>query len=158
MIAGYVNGVNKDLLVGGQAANVGYDNTVSGLTATDTQGAIDELSAEVNKGYVEVIADGVKTASQLLDALYALADTSKITFRSVLIIAGRSFSWKVKVGSVFYFDSIMAGTNNMNCGHCDFKSSGSVYGSTVANVGGSITYSNNSSNVPSSGAVYTLYY
>lgn len=50
MIAGYVNGVNKDLLVGGQAANVGYDNTVSGLTATDTQGAIDEVAADLMQG------------------------------------------------------------------------------------------------------------
>lgn len=47
MLPGYVGGGNKSLFAGSEAANVKYDNTVSGLTATDTQGAIDELNADL---------------------------------------------------------------------------------------------------------------
>lgn len=56
-----------------QASAITYDNTSSGLTADDVQDAIDELKSDIptTNRLVEVVADGVKTYSELLNALYA---------------------------------------------------------------------------------------
>lgn len=61
MILGIIKNGEKELLVGGKAAHVKYDNGNSGLSSTDVQGAIDELSADIaNKiGYVDVDVSGV---------------------------------------------------------------------------------------------------
>ena len=50
------------------ASGISYDNTDSGLTATDVQGALDEL-----QGYRvlnSVTADGIKTYKELINALF----------------------------------------------------------------------------------------
>ena len=68
---------------GGTAASVSYDNTVSGLTATDVQDAIDEVVSMIGGGgqYVEVNSSGT-TYSALIDSLFALIDPTKITDRA----------------------------------------------------------------------------
>lgn len=68
------------------AVNVSYDNTQSGLTATNVQDAIDENAEEIaninnklnHSNYVSVTADGVKTYAQLFNSLYALIDRTKL--------------------------------------------------------------------------------
>lgn len=66
------------------ASGMSYDNTDSGLSATDVQGAVDELDEAVdtlNSGVgkfgtkvAEITADGVKTYSQLFNELYPFRD------------------------------------------------------------------------------------
>lgn len=66
------------------ATAITYDNSGSGLTATNAQDAIDELAANVGGGYVEVVADGVKSYRQLLNTLYSSVDYTKLNTKSVL--------------------------------------------------------------------------
>lgn len=44
-----------------------------------------ELNSDINKGYVEVIADGVKTYATLLNELGGLIDFTKICSKSKLV-------------------------------------------------------------------------
>lgn len=78
----------KKYELGPSAENTSYDNTDSGLTADDVQGAIDEIQEsidDISRGQVQVIADGVKTYGGLLDDLISLVDFSKIRNTSVYI-------------------------------------------------------------------------
>lgn len=78
----------KKYELGPSAENTSYDNTDSGLTATDTQGAIDEIQEsieDISRGKIQVTADGVKTYGELLDALTDLIDFSKIRSTSAYI-------------------------------------------------------------------------
>ena len=70
------------------ASAVSYDNTGSGLTATDVQDAIDELAASIPGAgsYVEVVADGVKALGTLLNELFALVDFTQVTAKTVLAV------------------------------------------------------------------------
>ena len=69
------------------ASDVSYDNTGSGLAASDVQDAIDEVVSMTygNGGSVTITGDGVMTYSQALDALYALVDQSKIKPKSYFV-------------------------------------------------------------------------
>ena len=78
----------KKYELGPSAENTSYDNTDSGLTATDTQGAIDEIQEsieDISRGKIEVTADGVKTYGALLDDMTVLMDFSKIRSTSTYI-------------------------------------------------------------------------
>lgn len=79
-----LDGTRLTVFAGGtnDANDVSYDNTGSGLTANDVQGAIDELKADIDNldaGFVQVTGDGVKTFNDLYNELYALIDFTKIT-------------------------------------------------------------------------------
>ena len=81
-----IDEVAGDIPTGFAATAITYDNSGSGLTATDAQDAIDELAAAIPSGeYVEVVADGVKTGNQLLNALFLLIDLSKVTYDSYFV-------------------------------------------------------------------------
>ena len=101
---------------GGTAADITYDNTTSGLTATDVQAAIDELAQSTPVGAsVEVVGDGVKTIGALLDDLYALIDANKITPKSVLMVQKTSeneYCGLTMTGATFYdFSMVRADAN-----------------------------------------------
>ena len=66
------------------ASAVSYDNTGSGLTATNVQDAIDEVASSIGSESISVTADGVKTLGALLDELYASIDRTKLTKNSVI--------------------------------------------------------------------------
>lgn len=62
----------KTVAFSGNASDLNYDNTTSGLSATKTQDAIDELNGKIGKKTIlaTVTADGIKTNSELLNGLY----------------------------------------------------------------------------------------
>ena len=79
-----IDEVVGDIPTGFAATAITYNNSGSGLVATQVQDAIDELAAGIGGSYVEVTADGTKTNAQLLNALYALINVSKVTPKAVL--------------------------------------------------------------------------
>lgn len=86
-IIGAINELNAEM-PSGTAAGTSYNNSTSGLSATNVQDAIDELSV---KGYTllaEVTSDGTKTISQLLTELWAAvsSDISKVHYGAKLLI------------------------------------------------------------------------
>lgn len=67
------------------ASMIDYDNTGSGLTSTDVQSAIDEITGMIpGSDSVSVTADGTKTYKQLFDSLYSLVDPAKVTKKATL--------------------------------------------------------------------------
>ena len=146
-------------------------NTVTALigngvpTTTDQTiiGAINELAAIVEAGEVSVTADGVKTMSQILDALYALIDASKVTVRSKLVrVVGtnneRYFHVAVKTPTEISFVKTTCGLTLTDVEQVTLKSSGSTDVSVDCNVGGSNTASDGSSVVATSGNVFKVIY
>ena len=101
------------------ASAVSYDNSGSGLTASNVQDAIDEIAASITPTSISVTGDGVKTYKDVLDELFSLVDITKITantyidfhdsahriakvdvWSSALIYFSRSFVNNVGVGSI----------------------------------------------------------
>ena len=102
-IVNAINEVNATAQAAGTpvASAVTYDNSGSGLTATDVQSAIDEL-AQGGGGSVtekiEVTGDGTKSIGTLLDELYALIDSTKISVRSVLTFVYNGANYVLRIG------------------------------------------------------------
>lgn len=151
-IVNAINEVNaKTITVSVSAEDVAYNNTVSGLTATDVQAAIDELAQGSGSGSVSVSADGVKTYSALYDELFALIDASKISAKSVL----RNVNLTAPISYI--------SSTAYEFGCCRelkvFRMKVATTGSTLKNY----TFSNNadadeSSTVPTSGSKIELFY
>jgi len=119
---------------------------------------LDEINADIHKGYVEIIGDGVKTRSQILDELYALADKTKITEQSVLDFNLRAYHFMSNYSGTYFFGSVQCSSSNMQCYQCQMKSSGSIVEYVQSEVGGSTTYDNISTPASASGRSYRLYY
>ena len=108
-----------DALGNVSAEGVPYDNTDSGLTADDVQGAIDELAPKVLYTFTP---DGETTASEALDAMYAEVDLSYDCY----ILFGTSFlPCTGIVDDVYYFASFAMTGNTIYGTGLEVKSSGS---------------------------------
>lgn len=74
---------------GGTAAGTSYDNTVSGLTATNVQDAIDEVQGEVStlnsKIATQTVNTSAGTQASKWTEIYNAIDQTKITPRSAII-------------------------------------------------------------------------
>ena len=97
-------------LPGYTASDINYDNSQSGLSASDVQDAIDEIAMSVNKGNVLVTGNGIKTITTLLNELYNLIDIAKVNKDSKIVWAGRYFTCNTKQGGVLSFSRVY-GTN-----------------------------------------------
>lgn len=139
------------------AAALSYDNTVSGLTATDVQAAIDEVYAAVPvPGDVSVTADGVKTNRQLLDALYALIDFTKLTKNSKIsynVGTTHNYYELIAVDDTTVQYSKATATSNWGIQHVILRASGSDFYQCSA---GNIT--NAQATVPTTGIVWKIEY
>lgn len=124
-------------MVGADDLSVKQNVTDNNLTTTSKQvvGAVNELnsnltslSSKVNRGTVSVTPDGVKSFSQLFDALYALMDTSKINGLSVLQV-GNAYYHCTYISTYLEFTSINHGNaaNNSFTNRLAISQSGSVY-------------------------------
>lgn len=81
-----IDELKSDIPTSMAGSDITYDNSGSGLTATNVQDAIDEVNAKIVTGAsISVTTDGVKTRQQMLNALFALVDHTKITPKSVLM-------------------------------------------------------------------------
>ena len=141
------------------AAQVSYDNTGSGLAATDVQSAIDEL-AQGGGGageYVEVTADGAKTKGQLLDELYAAADLTKLTDHAVLKFFDACYAYSYE-SSGYWFTYAVASAAGISVATATMKASGSTMIAGTAPVGTTNAVQDQSSAVEASGHVIRLYY
>lgn len=143
----------KTVAFSGNASDLNYDNTDSGLTATKVQGAIDEVNSKlgVEKLLKEVTADGIKTYKDLLIELYTSANgysgfaqlrigdtyfnpSSKISFNKI------SYS-----SNAFHFEMISIGSTNASYHKGDMTDNGAW------------THTNISTTVPSQGTKIRLY-
>ena len=138
------------------AAAVNYDNTGSGLTATNVQDAIDELDSVINPGSVSVIADGVKTYEELFEDLHALTDFTKITKDTALIFNGLIYHC-VRFGvSSARFTWMECTTTSLDDRMVILQSNSNHYSATTTTSG--TTFSNLSSVVPANGMAIELIY
>lgn len=128
---------------------------ITGMTATNVQAGISELHGTLtDTDYVEVTADGVKTYGALLNELYALIDSSKITKEScVKLVVNNEITYlHITNSGADYYSAMSFSTSNSGLllGTITIKSSGSTYtGSYVA--AGTYVLDDYSSNVASAG-------
>lgn len=128
-------------------------------TTTDKTiiGAINELALVVEAGSVSVTADGVKTVSQLLDALHALIDASKVKYNSCLQI-GDNVATLVDMSSGNYqFITSFTSSGGFTSKAYTSKASGSEWIQVAVAAGGN-TVTDRSSVVLTNGDEITLYY
>ena len=116
-----------------------YDNTQSGLAATSTQGAIDEIVL----GRTEIVrADGVKTWKQLLEELYTKVDNARMKDSSLLVrvvydgnnITQHSvyrLEYVDTVNHSYSFVAFQANMNQLAGERMQVKSSGAFYWKTT---------------------------
>ena len=137
------------------ASNVSYDNSVSGLIATNVQDAIDEVAP---KGSASVIADGLKTYSAILDDLFALIDQTKINAKSVLDINNGNAVFAIKAFSAsnIYFYNITATSSSpyLIATSARLRSSSSLF-FEVTSAGVQTDYTGS---VPPAGSVFKVIY
>lgn len=124
------------------ATAITYDNTGSGLVATNAQDAIDELAAQIPGGYVEIVADGVKTTPTLLNELFNLLDVNKIRLDSKFVLystAGEVLVFKLRKyktdGSMYDFSNDAVGATQGAINLMLLTNNASHYYSVYINVG-----------------------
>ena len=106
---------------------------------------------------VSITADGVKTNAQLLNALNALVDYTKVTAESFVVRKATGGSQIVYSNQFFdsgygYYSFTMVSGTAISVGTV-YMASNSTYKAVNGN-----TYSDESATIPSSGTKYTLYY
>ena len=150
-----VDGAGTDIYAPSIADDVTYDNTSSGLSATNVQDAIDEVYNAIpgSAGSVSVTADGVKTYSQLLDELYALIDTTKINRKSILVVDDNTLVDNLVGTSLRFSNAYINNQNTVSVLTAVIKASASTY---RTNAGGALT--DKSAIVPTSGEVFSIIY
>ena len=150
-----VNAINELADAGaGAASAVSYDNSGSGLTATNVQAAIDELAQGGSVGSVEVTADGSKTHVQLLNELFALIDGTNISDRAVLV--RESTNGNKTIFNVSAIESTLYDFGRSNSGYSQgirVSTNSEYYEYAWAGSSSSI-----GSQVPTSGTKWTLFY
>lgn len=151
-----IDELKSDIPTGFSATAITYDNSGSGLTATNAQDAIDELASSIGpSGSVSVTADGAKSNATLLNGLYALIDSSKITKDTKLL--------EYKGGAVYYH--YFSRTDGTSYSFSRLGVSSTLDAITIK-VGTASTYwqssnltqTNQSSTVPASGTIFEIVY
>lgn len=132
---------NKAAIDGLTASDVAYDNTDSGLTATDVQGAVDEV-VETLSAYVEVTNSGNETLSSMLDRLFAEVDITKITSKSTLVISETLFfSLGLKQSSIIrYAQASVSLSNTFSLTGVTMQASGSSACQSTTGATGATTF------------------
>ena len=117
---------------------------------TDGEGATIEPASD---DYVEVTADGVKTATQLFNELYSNVDTTKINIDSYIKWNTRLFRFSKSEFSGLNFFCIYGDATYESINHIGLQSSGSIFTEWL---NGTITSHN--SQVITNGTKIRLYY
>lgn len=135
------------------AGDIDYDNTGSGLVATDVQSAIDELASGSAPSSVTITADGVKTFGVLLAELWVAIDASELTRHSKIDYTAS--------GTIMTFNmsSRSLTSAQFSCDLINLRMQIFVIGSTTGyydcTTGNTTNYT---SQVPTAGTEFTLYY
>jgi hypothetical protein len=135
-----------------------YDNaTEDGFHVIDD--GEDAVIHPSSDDYVEVTADGVKTRGVLLNELFALIDSSKVTDSSMLDIGGAVFQISIIVNSEYRFGSLGVDLNsNTFLTTAIVNASNSKCERITIDSNASAQYRDLTTNKPSNGTKITLYY
>lgn len=123
--------------------------------ATNVDTELTQINSDLNKGSVSITADGVKTLSQILDSLFAIADTSKININSKFRTGNGILNCALLGGTIFDFSAV---GSPLLMDVFRMKASDSVVTRVSCNSDNTITFENRSATIPESGRVFTLYY
>ena len=102
-----------------QSTAVLAKSTADSATATATTAAADaaEAKAAAVRGSVEVIADGIKNAGELMNELFALIDNSKVTAHAKFIIhsdtGGDTAHWIYRIKATEYSFTLTRTSGNI---------------------------------------------
>lgn len=134
-------------------------------TTTDQTiiGAINELASIAEAGSVEVTGNGVKTASQLCDELYALVDPGKIRPQSVFIQLNGARDTRVhhlnsQTPTELRFARTDPSASKLTSVEFVIKASGSEKNRIDCFIENVISYSNDSADVLTAGYKYIIVY
>ena len=153
-----VNAINE--VNGKDAGDIAYDNSGSGLTATNVQAAIDEIAQGGGSQSISVTADGVKTVATLLDELYALIDSAQITDKAVLVYKDtneRIAHLAYESATEYRFTTERVSSTYLEASTFAAKASSSTW-VQVSVQSGSAAFTDQSSTVPTSGIKITIIY
>ena len=86
------------------ASGISYNNAQSGLSATDTQGAIDELSADIGGRIVSALRENAKYIPANVSQTYDFTDTTKFkSGNAYLVFASQPYSTTISRMCVLVF-------------------------------------------------------
>lgn len=151
----------KNAAIPAQAASVvTYDNSGSGLTATNVQDAIDEIVGASNPGFIQVTADGVKTWADLLHDLYDLIDSTKLSAHTSYIEINEFHYFWMRGNTTMRFETFdMPSDTTYTINKIQLANNAWSYRTMEMNLDGSAgTFTNKSTQVPTSGTTIYLYY
>lgn len=146
-------------LPGYTASDISYDNTGSGLNASDVQDAIDEVVTKFDRGNVSVTADGVKTAAELFAELFNAADISNVTPNAALSIGKSKYAIAYMDSQQLRFGGVATG-NGTSIDLGAARLTGAVSGChyVSATVTSTADFHNYDTTPLTIGTVITLYY
>lgn len=139
------------------AGDVPYDNTTSGISASDVQDAIDALASATPRGSVQVTGNGVKTRTDLLSELAELVTFSKLSCQSKFLVGKTVFSIRnyANTNATFYNPAVYS--NSMITDAATLSVSSPAYLQAVTDTNGT-TFSDGGSVAVASGVVYKIVY
>lgn len=111
-----------------------------------------------NRGSVKVTANGAKTFATLLEDLWTLADTSKISRLTKLRIGNNYYNASMLFSNAIRLGSVTLSGGDIECGTVSLGSSYFNYLIAKISSNNTVTYNNNSSTVAASGTEFELYY
>lgn len=119
-------------------------------------------ASRITRESVSVTADGVKTYSQLLDALYALINRSKLTINTTIEVAVSNDQYILNISTVTSSAICFGSINSASAGSSSsllyaLKASGSIAQYCSHSNNGN-NFTNQSESVLTSGAAITVYY
>lgn len=141
------------------ADEITFDNTGTDLVSEEVESAIKEVNAKIDRGSVSVTANGVKTMGTLLNELFALIDNTKVSPNATITLGGDVYHINSRGASQYYFIKILCDGAALYTNTFIVNASASkwYYDACLFSTG-AWTTRNDSSNVPTSGTVITLYY
>lgn len=140
------------------ATKADYDNaTEDGFhVCNDGEDAVIHPSSE---DYVEVTADGVKNIRQLLDELFALCDTSKISNESIITKGNEVYRYQRPSGTNSYmFITLYGQTSSSELDSIIFQATNSRYLEWSYKTSGNTVTEGSTTVILTSGTKITLYY
>ena len=143
--------LNGVLYTATAAITAGSTITIDGnCTASDT---VTEQIQNIKQGEsVSVTADGVKTYRQVLNALYSLLDVTKITYNSYMKYGNYIYRLTLTMEGLFQYTVASIASSNT------FIQKLSVSATSGAERISGTTFTDLTTQVPSNGSVFTLYY
>lgn len=137
------------------ANQITFDPTGTNLNPNDTDvdKAIKDLDSIANRGYVSVISNGIQTYGDILQALYALIDGSKISPNSVLQTSNVYYQMYSATPTDYRFSQASISSNVLRIAIIAINSNGGFVRKDEGSAAVDLTNS-----VPSAGIEFKVYY